>query len=44
MAGIVAGISGTHPERFSRLRIPVLGYIVRGPLAGLTWHNRVHFD
>jgi hypothetical protein len=39
MAGIVAGISGTHPERFSRLRIPVLGYIVRGPLAGLTWHN-----
>jgi hypothetical protein len=39
MGGIVAGISGTHPERFSRLRITVLSYIVRRPLASLTWHN-----
>jgi hypothetical protein len=28
-----------HPDRASRLRIVVLGYIVRGPLGGFAWHH-----
>lgn len=31
--------SRTHREMVSRLRIIVLGYIVRGPLGGLAWHH-----
>jgi hypothetical protein len=29
----------TRPEAASRLRVIVLGYIVRGPLGGLAWHH-----
>lgn len=35
----IAGTSGMHPEMVSRLRIIVVGYIVRGPLGGLAWHH-----
>lgn len=31
--------SGTHSETVSRLRIIVLGYIVRGPLGGMAWSD-----
>src|SRR5262245_53906294 len=34
-----AEMSGTQLEPSSRLRIIVLGYIIRGPLAGYTWHH-----
>ncbi len=31
--------SGTKAEPSDRLRVIVLGYIVRGPVAGMTWHH-----
>lgn len=34
----VVGTSGLYSETVSRLRIIVLGYIVRGPLGGMAWH------
>ncbi len=33
------GPTGVHAQMASRLRIIVLGYIVRGPLGGLVWHH-----
>lgn len=33
------GAAGMNPQMGNRLRIIVLGYIVRGPLGGLAWHH-----
>lgn len=34
-----AGPSRRRPLRESRLRIVVLGYIIRGPIGGMAWHH-----
>lgn len=38
----MAAVSDAHPHTASRLRIIVLGYVVRGPLGGMVWSN-LHF-
>ena len=35
---VVASSNGGPRKRDGRLRVIVLGYIVRGPLGGLAWH------
>src|SRR5438445_2791808 len=36
---VVASSNGGPRKRDGRLRVIVLGYIVRGPLGGLAWHH-----